>query len=320
MQSDDGGLRESQPGRSTSPTILRVPMQLGEDPSRRTLVDPREVAADKSARAEVFGITDVGLVRERNEDQFLVAELERSLLVEQSSMPGQNGKHITHNPQGRLLMVADGMGGHAGGDIASAVVVDAMAHYAFALMPWVLGGARATRKELVGAIEEGIRAAQDRMRRIAERQKLDTSMGTTLTLAYVTWPDVWIMHVGDSRAYLLRKKDLTRVTRDHTVAQALVDRKALTEEEAARSKYNHILVNVVGGGSDELHVECHHFTLLERDTLLLCTDGLTAHVDDDAITEHLLAGKSVEQTARDLVEAAKDGGGSDNVTVVIAKF
>lgn len=287
----------------------------------RSLADAAAIANNPAVVADFFGATDVGQVRARNEDQFLVAALERSLLIEGSSLPAEAGTRLTDTPQGRLLIVADGMGGHGGGELASAVTIDAMALYAFAAMPWAVLDDGCNAEELTRGLLDAVSKAQARVRRVAQRKNIDDAAGTTLTMAYITWPDLHLVHVGDSRAYLFRDGTLHRLTKDHTLAQQLVDGNAMTVEEAAKSPLTHVLVNAVGGGTDELDVELHRIRLQMEDQLLLCTDGLYDMVPDETIAELLArTDAGVERVVNALLTAANAAGGRDNVTVVLARF
>lgn len=271
--------------------------------------------------AEVGGASDPGKVREINQDQFMIAALERALLIEGSTLPTQAGARITDNPQGRLLMVADGIGGHGGGEVASAVTIDAMAHYAFEAMPWVLRRSDCSTGELATGLRDALQQAQQRIRRVAKRKGLSPNLGTTFTLAYVTWPDCYLVHVGDSRAYLLREGTLHRLTRDHTLAQQLVEGQAMSEEEARTSYLSHVLVNAVGGRSDDLDVELHHLSLRSDDQLLLCSDGLYDMVSDHDISAYLeRIDRPVQTVVDELIDAANAAGGRDNITVVLTRF
>lgn len=287
----------------------------------RSLADAAAIANNPAVVADFYGATDVGQIRQRNEDQFLVAALERSLLVEGSSLPAEAGTRLTDTPQGRLLIVADGMGGHGGGELASAVTIDAMALYAFAAMPWAVLDDGCNADELSKGLLEAVSKAQARVRRVAQRKNVDDALGTTLTLAYLTWPQLHLVHVGDSRAYLYRNGSLHRLTKDHTLAQRLVDGNAMTAEEAAASPLTHVLVNAVGGGTDELEVELHRLDIQLEDQLLLCTDGLYDMVPDDTIAKLLSATtQPVERVVQTLIGAANEAGGRDNITVVLARF
>ncbi len=287
----------------------------------RSLADAVAIKANPAVAAEVFGCTDKGQVRPSNQDQFLVAALERSLLIEGSSLPADAGTRLTDTPQGRLLIVADGIGGHGGGELASAVAIDAMAHYAFETMPWVLRNTECDRDELSAGLRGAIESAQQRMRRVARRKGVNTNLGTTLTMAYVVWPELYLVHVGDSRAYLFRDGQLHRLTRDHTLAQQMIDGNAMTEDEAKASRYSHVLVNAVGGSSDELEVELHSIGVQLDDQLLLCSDGLYDMVSDSEIASALeRTDTPVDEVVNRLIAAANAAGGRDNVSVVLARF
>lgn len=287
----------------------------------RSLADAAAMAANPGVFADFYGATDIGRTRASNQDQFLVAALERALLIEGSSLPAEAGTRLTDTPQGRLLIVADGIGGHGGGELASAVTIDAMAHYAFETMPWAMGYSECSLEDLAAGLREAVRKAQARVRRVALRKNVAADLGTTLTMAYVAWPELHLVHVGDSRAYLRREGQLHRLTRDHTMAQLLVDDAAMTPEEAARSHLSHVLVNAVGGGTDELHVELHRVRLQLEDQLLLCTDGLYDMLPDAVIAAHLRGTElPVETVVHGLLRAANEAGGRDNVTVVLARF
>lgn len=283
---------------------------------------PGEASAQGTAvpGADAHGATDLGRRRTTNEDQFLVAQLERSMLVETSSFSAGDNTALADVPQGRLFMVADGVGGRSGGEIASAVAIDAMAYYAFALMPWVSSGMELPGAELSEGLRDAMREAQDRIRRVARRKGVDPRLGTTLTMAYVTWPRAHLVHVGDSRAYLLREGALQQLTRDHTVAQELVDQDAMTATEAKASRFSHILANAMGGSTDDLQVDFLQIDLRSRDQLLLCTDGLTRHLEDGEIAEYLAQDEPAERVVDRMIAVCNERGGLDNITAILARF
>jgi protein phosphatase len=255
-----------------------------------------------------------------NQDQFLIADLERSMLVQQASFAEQKGTSLLDVPQGKLLMVADGMGGYTGGEVASAVAIDVMARYAFAMMPWLVMVSRTTEEEFVAGLQRALESCNERVRSVAAQRGLDARMGTTLTMAYVSWPDLYVAHVGDSRCYLQRAGQLHRLTHDHTVAQQLVQQNALSAEEAEHSRFKHVLVNTIGGASEKVDMEFRHVMLEAGDQLVLCTDGLTGHLNDADLASYLASGRSAEELAKEMVEYAKRAGGEDNITVVLARF
>jgi serine/threonine protein phosphatase PrpC len=286
----------------------------------RRLRGPSEELSHRAPEAEVFGITDRGCVRPTNQDQFLIADLERSMLVQRASLASNDGTCLLDIPQGRVLMVADGMGGYQGGEVASAIAVDVMARYTLAMMPWSLMASQAGEREVAEGLQGALDTCNERVRSVALERGLDSRMGTTLTMAYVAWPELYVLHVGDSRCYLYRGQQLFPLTRDHTVAQQLVESHALSEEEAAKSQFKHVLVNSIGGASDRVEMEFRHITLAPGDLLLLCTDGLTGQLSDAELSSYLARREPVERSARQMLEHAKRAGGEDNITVVLARF
>jgi protein phosphatase len=144
-------------------------------------------------------------------------------------------------------------------------------------------------------------------------------MGTTLTMAYIVWPRLYVVHVGDSRCYRLHASKLGQLTRDHTMARELVASGILSDEEAERSRWSHVLWNAIGN-ADEVKPEVYRADLTVGDTLLLCSDGLTKHVPDEWIRRCLEKCDSSEQACEQLVDEANQAGGTDNITVVVARF
>ena len=269
---------------------------------------PERHGATPTAPTRAFGRTDRGQVRPSNEDAYLVATLDRAT----DASPGE--------PPGLLLVVADGVGGRPGGEIASSLAVDAMACYVQTVVPWVLTAAERDRERLDTWLHDALQRTQARMRRFALRRGLDPRLATTFTMACVTWPDLVVAHVGDSRCYLARDGGLERLTTDHTLAQRLCDEGQLTPEQLARSPYAHMLLNALGGSTDELSVDIYRSTLRPGDRLLLCTDGLTRLVSDEELAQRLAdEARPVDRTVDELVDLANERGGSDNITVVLAR-
>jgi len=216
--------------------------------------------------------------------------------------------------------VADGMGGHAAGKQASAIAVQALQHYVLNTMPWFFRLEESRESDFQDEMKASLEACQQSIETAAAATPARRGMGTTLTMAYVLWPRLYVVHVGDSRCYLYRPPALEQITRDHTVAQQLVDRGRLPPADAPKSRWSHMLWNCLGGGSSGLWPEVYKATLHVGDTLLFCTDGLTKCVEDQAIAGVLKQDRSAEETCSRLVGAAKEAGAPDNVTVVVARF
>jgi PPM family protein phosphatase len=263
---------------------------------------------------DISGATDRGLVRERNEDHYLVADLERQLVLCDTSVGDGDESRLRTRREGYLFAVADGMGGHAGGAMASQVVLDALAGYLLQRLPW--DGIADRDEAAAGELDRALAFCQRRLDQVADRKGLLTGHpGTTLTAAFVSWPGLLILHVGDSRLYLHRAGKLTQLTTDHTLLQDDTGHKV-----AAGAPMRHVLLNAIVSGSQRAVGEVRWLELVPADTLLLCTDGLTEHVPDDVLTEVIARGASAADTCAEMIRLARQGGGSDNITVVVTRF
>jgi protein phosphatase len=262
-------------------------------------------------------MTHRGHVREVNEDHFLVADLERAARVRQTSLPIAAEGPALSDAEGTLLMVADGMGGHGDGELASAVTLDTVLEHVVYAMPTLRPHDQGTERELAVELGAGIVRCQERLRQVAARKGASPSLGTTLTLAYVRWPDVYVAHVGDSRLYHWRDGKLAQVTRDHTLAQQLREEYGAGDDVR---HFDHVLVNAIGGDGKAPEVEAHHLRLLPGDRLLLCTDGLYGELPALTISGLLGGAQSPAEACHRLVSAALHAGGRDNVTTVVAFF
>lgn len=265
------------------------------------------------------GQTDIGKVRARNEDHYLVADLNKSMTVHSSTLPITDETELYAGLRAQLLLVADGMGGRAGGNLASQISVGTTAQYVLNTMPWFLSLEHDhdddQREELIAALQ----ACREAVMAEAQRRHPDYShMGTTLTMAYIVWPRMYVVHIGDSRCYVWRHGRLTQMTRDHTAAQALIDDGTMTAEEAARSPLSHILISSIGKSESSFQPDVLKVGLEPGDVVLLCTDGLSNQVPDEQIGRILAAGQSAEETTRTLIDAANEAGGKDNITAVVS--
>jgi PPM family protein phosphatase len=266
---------------------------------------------------DIAGATDRGMVRERNEDHYLVADLERHLSLYDTSVSGADQERSRARREAILFAVADGMGGHAGGAMASQVVLDALAGYLMQHLPWSAEGVAGAGADpaIAGELRRALAFCQRRLDQVADRKGLLAGHpGTTLTAGFVSWPGLLILHVGDSRLYVHRAGTLTQLTKDHTL---LADE---GRKVAPGAPLRHVLLNAIVSGSQRAHGEIRWVQLEARDTLLLCTDGLTEHVPDEVVAEVLGRGAPAADTCAQLVELARQGGGSDNITVVMARF
>lgn len=278
----------------------------------------RARSTDDGNRVEACGRTDVGCVRKRNEDHFLIADLSRSVEIRETNLTGDGAPSWLAGRQGTVLMVADGMGGHGNGDVASFVALDSMVRSLTTAMPWFGDAGGGHEEEIIEELRHALARCQSRLERVGTRDEIDSRLGTTLTLAWIIPPVVYVVHAGDSRCYKLHDGALHQITNDHTYAQKLRDSGVLAPD--AESDLDHVLVNAVGGGTRELTAEVHRCELQEGDALLLCTDGLTRHVSTERIAEILASEPDIGACCDLLIEAAKADGGTDNVTAVVARF
>jgi serine/threonine protein phosphatase PrpC len=279
---------------------------------------PEMAVRPVSLSVRCCGLTNAGQVRANNEDQFLVAALRKAIQVQWTSLPARPAQYS--DDQCHLFVVADGVGGYVGGERASALAIDSVQAFLLNTLKWFTRCKGKGEDRLLADFQEALRQANARV--LAEGNALPElhDMATTLTLAYSLNDMLFVAHVGDSRCYLLRHGYLCMLTRDHTVVDELVRRGHLRAEDAAEHKWRHMLTNVVGGESSEVAVEVHKVQLEAGDAVLLCTDGLTNMVPDEAIAETLLAQPDPEKACVRLVALANEAGGKDNITVVIARF
>ena len=270
-------------------------------------------------QVDVSGLSDRGTVRATNEDHFIVTRIGRFLETVLTSLPSAEVPERAEEV-GYVMIVADGMGGHAGGELASRMAVSGLMKLVLAMPAWIF---RLDDTVATDASERS-RWRFERLHSLLLEQGKHhpdlRGMGTTLTAARNLGRDLQIVHVGDSRAYLLRKGRLHRLTRDHTYVQLLVDSGQLSQEEAASCGARHVLVNALGGVNEDVEVDVDQLELANGDRLLLCSDGLTDLVNDDAICRVLVECADSAAACRNLVDLALAAGGRDNVTVVVSSY
>lgn len=274
---------------------------------------------------ECFGLTDTGRKRPGNEDQFLIADLNKSMRVHQTSLGLDHQTRLFGNSQGKLLAVADGMGGHVAGERASQLVVDSFVTYALNTLNWYFRLDAKSDEDFRDDLKAALRHCQTMLERDVEATPQRRGMGTTLTMAYIIWPRMYVVHVGDSRCYLLRDGKLKQITRDHTMAQLYKESLVTTVEDGGpddevTSHWSNTLWNAIIADNSELAPDVYAANLELGDTVLLCTDGLTKHVDESRLIELMSCGDSTEAVCQRLIDEANHEGGSDNITVVISRF
>jgi serine/threonine protein phosphatase PrpC len=240
---------------------------------------------------DVGGASDRGRVRSNNEDSFVVLPV------------GPSSSEL-------LLVVADGLGGASGGEVASRLAVEAIAE--------TLSGPRSGGESPADALRRAFVHADTAVREAARDDAELEGLGTTLTAALVRWPHVWMAHVGDSRAYLWRDGRMHRLTRDHTMAERMREEGLVAAREPV-GRLESMLWNAIGGSTEELEVEQRRERLYPGDGLLLCSDGLTRHLADEELARRASRDLAAGDLCDDLVRAANGAGGEDNVTAVFVR-
>jgi serine/threonine protein phosphatase PrpC len=269
---------------------------------------------------DCFGLTNVGRKRPTNQDHYLVADLNKSMRVHATSLNLDDEARIYGGSQGKLLIVADGMGGEAEGERASTIAVDQLTTYVLNSLSWCFRLEEAAEHDFEEHLKEALASCQQSIQAMADKHPEMKTMGTTMTMVYIVWPRAFVVHVGDSRCYLLRDGELEQITRDHTMGAVLAEVGKMTPEEARRSPMRHALWNVLGGRSDELSVDVYKLTLEPDDKLLLCTDGLYDMLSNETLQQELSSDERSEAVCRKLIDLANEAGGADNITVIVSHF
>jgi protein phosphatase len=264
---------------------------------------------------DVYGLTHAGKVRKDNQDHFLICSLTGGIAVHHTSLP-TSGHWPGAERLAFLAMVADGVGGSAMGEEASRLAVAGITEYVTQSM-YCYYSTDSTNDSVFS--EALVNAAMQVHARIVEQTHEEGERGgsTTLTLWLGVWPRAYLLQVGDSRFYTLRGGVLTQISRDQTMAQELIDQGVLTRTQAPRTRWSHILSSSIGG--QQTAPEVTRLDQTWEATGLLCSDGLTKHVSDEQIAERLRTMTSARQACETLLQDALDGGGSDNITILIGR-
>jgi len=272
-----------------------------------------------TVKVEFGGLSHTGKVRPINEDHYLIIRLGRDQETLLTNLPaGDVPKHFQE--AGYAMVVADGMGGAARGEVASRLAISTLAQLGLQFGKWNL---RINEKIAREVTERAERFYQRVGEAVIEEGRADpslTGMGTTLTFAYSAGNDLFVASVGDSRVYLFRGGRLLQLTRDQTYSQLLADIGQIPQHKVSTHHLRHILTDAIGVGAGKVNVKVRHLPLLNEDRLLLCTDGLTDMIDEEEIAGVLMRGQSAQDACQTLVDLALEHGGKDNVTVLLAKY
>ena len=265
---------------------------------------------------DVFGLSHTGLVPEENQDRFIVARMRKVVDVTSTNLDIDRLTARMHGGDAWLMAVADGVGGRAGGAEASSSAVETTLEYIGRATGCYHRFDVEEEARFIEKMEEAVMTAHETL--LKANGDSQWSPATTLTMVMLVAPRAYIVHVGDTRAYYLRGERLLQLTRDQTFGQYLLDTGAVSDEHVMESPMGRTLASAVG--SSEVHPTVGLIDLEAGDTLLLCSDGLTKHVPNDEVKRMLRASTSARVACEALVAAALAGGGTDNVSVVVARF
>ncbi len=271
-------------------------------------------------KMECDGMTHAGTVRTINADQFLIGDLKRSIFIHRTSLASENESRLDGAIQGQLLLVADGIGQDELAAKTSTTVVDTVANYLLTDLQLPNGSLESIEDRVREQLSSAIDASHASLQREVEANPQHREMVATLTLGLVAWPKVYLAHVGNSRCYLYSQRKLKQLTTDHTLAQRSVQQNLIDVDQVRDSKWNNVLWNAIGPGFTAMRPETSSATLSMGDALLFCTDGVTRYVSDRRLTEILRLDRPARETCQLIIDVAREAGGRDNATALVARF
>lgn len=265
-------------------------------------------------RLDVFGATDRGKARLNNEDNFVVATIRRTIAVDHGSVAFGDLTDRFQSRAAHLLAVADGVGGRPGGEIASRRAVEDLVAYVASAAACFDKNDAGDENAFLERLESTIRATHEGL----SQGDTDAPPATTLTMALLIGARVYLVHVGDTRAYYLRGGRLHQLTRDQTVGEYMMSIGAWTDTQASKAPVGSALTSAIGGS--ELSPTIGVVDVAAGEVMMLCSDGLTKHVSDDRIASTLERATGAQAACEALVRMALEGGGSDNISVIVARL
>jgi serine/threonine protein phosphatase PrpC len=275
-------------------------------------------------RLDFGAVTHVGKVRTNNEDAYIIYRNSRAWERLFTSLPPE-ALPERHDETAYVMAVADGMGGLAGGEVASRLSIRTGIYLVLHAVKWTMKLDHPEERDK--EIDEGISRAASYFDKINQalidegRRHPDLAgMGTTLTVSFSVGDDLLLFHIGDCRAYLWREGRLRQLTRDHTMAQSLADAGIIPVSQLPKHRLRHMLTKALGTERGHVHTEVHQLQIADGDRLLLCSDGLYDMVTDEDIAAILSREVSSQRACQALVDQALANGGKDNVTVLLARY
>ncbi len=268
---------------------------------------------------EIAALCHPGKIKPYNEDNYLVIHLGRDQRVIASSLSDAE-LPAPFNEQAYVMLVADGIGGVGAGAVASRLALSTIAQLALHFGKWNLRVDPAIAEEIMDRMEWFYSRVQETVTSHSLTERGLSTMATAITAAYSAGDDLFVAHVGHSRAYICREGFLTALTRDHTLAAQGYPGPGPATAEHVTDDLRHILTHAIGGNFTDPGVEIEHFRLMHGDCLLLCTNGLTDLVDEYRIADVLIARRKLDEQCRALIDLALEAGAPDNITVVLAQY
>lgn len=282
-----------------------------------TTAVPPDLRRPRDEELDLFGLTDRGKVRPDNQDHFLVCTVHQQVVIHGTSLPDVHELPLRGSRLATILAVADGVGGGTSGNEAARLATETITRYVSSTLRSYHAAGSSAEGELFEALRKAMFEAHDAVRAEAAARSELARMATTLTVAIAVWPWLYVVQVGDSRCYYWDGSTLRQVTRDQTIAQAMVDQGLMPAERIGASPLRNVLASAIG--ADEALPDVTRIDVRRSGTVLLCTDGLTKHVSDAEIAEHLRAMTGSEQVCRALLELALERGGTDNITIIVGR-
>ncbi len=267
---------------------------------------------------DIAGLSHPGHVRSENQDHFLIASLHKTMRIVSTSVPAEALGELTSPSRGYVFLVADGVGGVPGGKDASRTALHAIVDYVVQTMDLYVQLDPAAEAAFIAELQRSVEQSHEVVRKAGTGEAEPAVGATTLTMVCIRWPRGYLVHVGDSRCYRLRDGELELLTKDQTMAQAMVDAGALSPDQAEKSRLKHVLYSAIGATRAEpytLTTDCRW-----EDLMMLCSDGITKHVSDDEIRDALRRSTRAADTAQELLQLALDRGGTDNTTIIVGRL
>ena len=274
----------------------------------------------RNEEIDLFGLTHPGKKRLENEDHFLACTVHPEVIVHATSLPNVNTLPLRGEWRATIALVADGVGGNADGGQASRIATETIMRYVSSSLQSYHDTGSLEEDIFLESLRVAVIGAHEAVRAEAKQRGGPKPMATTLTLGIFVWPWLYVVQLGDSRAYYYWDGKLTQITRDQTVAQELVDQGVMPAERLASSPYRHVLSRAIGGDAEEAIPEVTRMRIDRFGSVFLfCSDGLTKHVADDEIAKAIVANPRSEDVCKSLLDLALERGGSDNITIVVVR-